>query len=335
MRRRRIAGAAAAATALLFILLIWPVGLLTGDDDGGGSSSSSDASAAQPQVLGQLLLRPQSGEKGVGIALITETDGQRSLLVQARGLKPTQQGEAYEVWLFNSQQDATVDGRPADRQAGQLPGRRPPAGQLPGLHVPRHLARAGRPERRPQRRFGPPRAPVGHPGGFGHGYRGRRRRPRPRTRAAGARSATNPNWGCKWSVFWENPSSGWRLAYTYATRTRACGSCSGNVCTATPRSSAKAAPPTRRFAATAELEPDVVVLDFRTAVGNLDETVAAIKESHPSTAVVVHTGVPRYLIEDQVTAAGGVYSPKNEPEHLIALVGSLAPAPTEAASRDS
>jgi DNA-binding NarL/FixJ family response regulator len=85
----------------------------------------------------------------------------------------------------------------------------------------------------------------------------------------------------------------------------------------------------------AELEPDVVVLDFRTAVGNLDETVAAIKESHPSTAVIVHTGVPRYLIEDQVNAAGGVYSPKNEPEHLIALVGRFAPTATEAASPDS
>lgn len=84
-----------------------------------------------------------------------------------------------------------------------------------------------------------------------------------------------------------------------------------------------------------ELEPDVVVLDFRTAVGNLDDTVAAIKESHPATAVVVHTGVPRYLIEDQVTSAGGVYSPKNEPEHLIALVGTIARTPREAASRDS
>ena len=88
-------------------------------------------------------------------------------------------------------------------------------------------------------------------------------------------------------------------------------------------------------AATGELEPDVVVLDFRTAVGNLDDTVAAIKESHPSTAVVVHTGVPRYLIEDQVTAAGGVYSPKNEPEHLIALVSALRPGVQEAASRGS
>jgi CheY-like chemotaxis protein len=88
-------------------------------------------------------------------------------------------------------------------------------------------------------------------------------------------------------------------------------------------------------AATAELEPDLVVLDFRTAVGTLDDTVAAIKQASSATAVVVHTGVPRYLIEEQVSAAGGLYSPKNEPEHLIALVDSLTPAPREAASRDS
>jgi chemotaxis response regulator CheB len=87
--------------------------------------------------------------------------------------------------------------------------------------------------------------------------------------------------------------------------------------------------------ASAELEPEVIVLDFRTAVGNLDETVAAIKDANADTAVVVHTGVPRYLIEDQVSAAGGVYSSKSEPAHLIALVGALARAPRGAASRDS
>ena len=86
--------------------------------------------------------------------------------------------------------------------------------------------------------------------------------------------------------------------------------------------------------AAAEIEPDLVVLDYRTAVGNIEGAVSAITESSPVTTVVIHTGVPRYLIEDQVHAAGGVYSPKNEPEHLIALVGSLEPA-REAASRDS
>ena len=85
----------------------------------------------------------------------------------------------------------------------------------------------------------------------------------------------------------------------------------------------------------ADLEPDVVVLDFRTAVGNLEQTIAAIKEPSPRTTVVVHTGVPRYLIEEQVRGAGGVYSPKNEPEHLIALVGNVTTATREAASRDS
>jgi chemotaxis response regulator CheB len=89
------------------------------------------------------------------------------------------------------------------------------------------------------------------------------------------------------------------------------------------------------IAAAAAIEPDVVVLDYRTAVGNIGGSVAAIKESSPSTAVVIHTGVPRYLIQEQVEEAGGIYSPKNEPEHLIALVGRLRSRATEAASRDS
>lgn len=87
--------------------------------------------------------------------------------------------------------------------------------------------------------------------------------------------------------------------------------------------------------AAADLEPDLVVLDFRTAVGNLEETVAAIKEPCPSTTVVVHTGVPGYLIEDAVKAAGGVYSPKNEPEHLAELVREIRLIDRESASRGS
>jgi DNA-binding NarL/FixJ family response regulator len=89
------------------------------------------------------------------------------------------------------------------------------------------------------------------------------------------------------------------------------------------------------IAAAAAIEPDLVVLDYRTAVGNIEGSVAAIREASASTAVVIHTGVPRYLIQEQVENAGGIYSPKNEPEHLIALVGALQPAPRGAASRDS
>ena len=128
---------------------------------------------------------------------------------------------------------------------------------------------------------------------------------------------------------------GWRHAYTYAIRTRACGSSSRSGFAGTATSSARAELPPRPSAAAAELDPDLVVLDYRTTIGSIEETVAAIKESSPSTVVVVHTGVPRYLIEEQVQTAGGVYSPKNEPEHLIGLVKSLKPAARGAASRDS
>lgn len=88
-------------------------------------------------------------------------------------------------------------------------------------------------------------------------------------------------------------------------------------------------------AATGELAPDLVVLDYRTTIGGIEDTVAAIKANSPSAVVVVHTGVPRYLIEEQIQAAGAVYSPKNEPEHLIELIASLRPPVAEAASPDS
>ena len=127
VRRRRIAAAAAAATALLFILLVWPVGLLTGDDDDGGGDGGSDQASSQPEPVGQLLLRPQSGEKGVGVALISEQDGNPVLLVQGRGLERTRQGQAYEVWLFNSQDDAVSMGAQLTDKQGNYQG----AGQLP------------------------------------------------------------------------------------------------------------------------------------------------------------------------------------------------------------
>ena len=126
VRRRRIAGGAAAAAALLFVLLVWPVGLLGGDDDDGGGDSSDQASS-QPEPVGQLLLRPQSGEKGVGVALVSEQDDQPVLLVQGRGLERTRQGQAYEVWLFNSQDDAVSMGAQLTDKQGNYQG----AGQLP------------------------------------------------------------------------------------------------------------------------------------------------------------------------------------------------------------
>ena len=128
VRRRRIGGGAAILILLLLGLLVWPIGLLTGDDDDGGGGDNGGEQADEPNVLGQLLLRPQSGERGaVGIGLITEQDGERSLLVQARGLRPTRQGQAYEVWLFNSPRDAVSMGAQLTDRQGNYQG----AGRLP------------------------------------------------------------------------------------------------------------------------------------------------------------------------------------------------------------
>jgi hypothetical protein len=130
VRRRRIAAAAAGVTLLLFVLLVWPIGLLGGDDDdggGGGGDNGGEQAEEQPRVLGQLLLRPEEGEKGVGIALITESDEGRQLLVQARGLQRTRQGQAYEVWLYNSGEDAKSMGAQLTDRQGNYQG----AGALP------------------------------------------------------------------------------------------------------------------------------------------------------------------------------------------------------------
>jgi hypothetical protein len=117
LRRRRVLAAAGALAVLVaLIVLVWPVGVLTGGGGGGGSSTASggDQTAAQ-----------QSGP--AGIAIITERDGKRQVVVQAAGLPPTTGRLAYEVWLYNSPKDAeslgaqVTDSRGTFQGAGPLP----------------------------------------------------------------------------------------------------------------------------------------------------------------------------------------------------------------------
>jgi len=128
VRRRRMISGGAAAVIVVFGLLIWPIGLVTGgDDEDDGGDSGSEQADGQQRVLGQLLLRPRGGEEGVGIAIVTENGDERTLVVQARGLEPTKQGEAYEVWLYNDKDDARSMGAQLTDQEGNYQG----AGQLP------------------------------------------------------------------------------------------------------------------------------------------------------------------------------------------------------------
>lgn len=124
VRRRRIAGAAALAVVALVAILLWPIGVLTGDDDD-KSGARADQRAA-PRVIGQLVLKPVKGAEGAAVAAIAQRGKRRTLIVQAR-VKPNKTGQAYEVWLYNSDSDArSLGAQVTDRQgtyqgAAELP----------------------------------------------------------------------------------------------------------------------------------------------------------------------------------------------------------------------
>ena len=124
VRRRRAIGIATIAAALLFIVLIWPVGQLTGgdDDDGGGDSRAR----ARTEIVGQVRLRPVDGGGRTtdGVAIVTRRNDQLELNVQA-AVPRTRQNQAYEVWLYNSPQDARSLGAQITDQQGNFAGRTP------------------------------------------------------------------------------------------------------------------------------------------------------------------------------------------------------------------
>src|SRR5918992_1558413 len=115
--RRRLLVAGGVLAVILLGLLVWPVGLLTGDDDDdGGSEQAADTSG-----------QTGGGGGAAGIAVVAEQNGRRQVIVQAANLPPTQRGQAYEVWLYNSPQDATSLGAQVTDQRGTYQG----AGALP------------------------------------------------------------------------------------------------------------------------------------------------------------------------------------------------------------
>jgi hypothetical protein len=126
VRRRRLIGAGAAALAVIAVVL--GIVLLSGGSDHKKSPKAAPV-RAQARILGELLLRPVRGASGnsQGIAIVAVRGGERDLIVQAK-LTPVKQGQAYEVWLYNSRNDALPVGAQVTDQNGNYQG----AGKLPG-----------------------------------------------------------------------------------------------------------------------------------------------------------------------------------------------------------
>ena len=133
IKRRRLLGAGAlAALVLALVVLVWPVGLLTGDDDsskasssGGGAGTQGTGDGEQPQVVGQLPLAPVEDLEGdkdaAGQAGIVSNGEALQLVVQAR-LPQNARNEAYEVWLYNSDEDAQSVGAQVANAQGVFQG---------------------------------------------------------------------------------------------------------------------------------------------------------------------------------------------------------------------
>jgi hypothetical protein len=123
VRRRRIAGGAAAAVALLFILLVWPVGLLSGGDDSDDGAGDGQRTANRTQLVGQVVLRPTAqGSEDAGIAIVTRRGDKLELSLQAQ-VDPSARNQAYEVWLYNSPEDARSLGAQVTDRQGNFAGR--------------------------------------------------------------------------------------------------------------------------------------------------------------------------------------------------------------------
>jgi anti-sigma-K factor RskA len=116
--RRRLVAAGAVVAAILVAVLLWPIGVLTGGGDDEGGAGAERASSSAPA---------SSAKAPAGVAVIAQQDGKRQVVVQAANLPPTREGQAYEVWLYNSAQDARSMGAQVTNAKGQYQG----AGPLP------------------------------------------------------------------------------------------------------------------------------------------------------------------------------------------------------------
>jgi Anti-sigma-K factor rskA/Sigma-70, region 4 len=110
-RRRLLAAVGAAAAIVLAAVLLWPVGVLTGGDDGGEEPQAAGAPAGDQQG---------ASAQSRGQAIIARQTGGPQIIVTATGLPPSTQRSAYQVWLYNSEQDRKSVGAQVTDAQGNL-----------------------------------------------------------------------------------------------------------------------------------------------------------------------------------------------------------------------
>lgn len=128
-RRQALAG----LVALLVLVAGVTTWLIAGGDEQAERASGDDQTqpagqGGAPRILQQVDLRPpEGGGDARGQAVVAQRGNQTQLAIAAQGLEMTGRNEAYEVWLYNSQEDARSIGAQVTDREGNFQG----AGPLP------------------------------------------------------------------------------------------------------------------------------------------------------------------------------------------------------------
>jgi hypothetical protein len=141
LRRRRIIGAVVGVVVLAAVTvgILAIAGVFSSDDNEGSADTGSTPTTTTPttgtsttgqqpiQVQGQIALQPIGGAKAQGIAYVVSQGDQKFVVVQAQvpPLPNNQKEAAYEVWLYNSNDDARSLGAQYTNRQGILQGRAP------------------------------------------------------------------------------------------------------------------------------------------------------------------------------------------------------------------
>jgi hypothetical protein len=101
------ARAAIAAGALVLVALVLVLVLSGGEDSGdptggGDGTSSEQVNTANGKEVTQAVLEPVDGSEATGLATFGRVKNSLALQVEANGLEPTDKGESYTIWLYQS-----------------------------------------------------------------------------------------------------------------------------------------------------------------------------------------------------------------------------------------
>jgi len=147
-RRRYIIGAGVFAVIIaIAVVVALSSGGGSSNNDKKGSTSAADTTQTNAsqgaQLIGQLALKPINAKdkNDVGIAQFASDGKSIQIGVQAK-LPPSKAHEAYEVWLYNSQQEAVSLGAQRVSSNGTFSGANHPPGGLREVQVHRRVRRA-------------------------------------------------------------------------------------------------------------------------------------------------------------------------------------------------